>query len=186
MFKIINNKKGSEKPIEIFIALFVILAVAMVLLKMFGGQIISKQKELKDMADQSKIDQLKKSVKSYCSNKCNEIESQLDKVTYCKTRFVGDVDFNNNGIINEYNSEFSIFGVCEDTIYCPVVYECQSFNMKNCVEILCDYFKDEWGLNQTEATSRLDSFIKPGTCQMTDDQKLNHWYYMIEKEMTCS
>ena len=40
-----RNKKGTDKPIEIFVALFIILAVAMVILKMFSGQIQDKTKE---------------------------------------------------------------------------------------------------------------------------------------------
>ena len=86
MYKIFDvkwNKKGTEKPIEIFIALFVILAVAMVLLKMFGGQITSKQKELKEIADQNRLDQMRKDIKSFCNGKCADIDGTMDKVTYC-------------------------------------------------------------------------------------------------------
>lgn len=180
-----NNRKASEKPIEIFIALFVVLAVAMVLLKMFGGQITSKQKELKDLADQNKLDQLRKDIKSYCNAKCADIESEIDKVTYCKTKYLGEVDLNNNGITNEYNDDFSIVGTCEDTIYCAAVTDCQSLTMKNCAKILCNYFETNWDLDESEATNRLQSFITPGECSMTGDQKANHWYYMIEEQMTC-
>jgi len=40
------NRRGTEKPIEIFVALFVILAVALVMLKLFQGQITEKQAQL--------------------------------------------------------------------------------------------------------------------------------------------
>ena len=40
-----KNRKGTEKPIEIFVALFIILAVALVMLKLFQSQIAEKQKE---------------------------------------------------------------------------------------------------------------------------------------------
>ncbi|MEM4268420.1 MAG: hypothetical protein QXK37_06355 [Candidatus Woesearchaeota archaeon] len=40
-----KGKRGTDKPIEIFIALFVILAVAMVILKMFSSQIEQKSKK---------------------------------------------------------------------------------------------------------------------------------------------
>lgn len=180
-----KNKKASEKPIEIFIALFVILAVAMVLLKMFGGQITSKQKELKDLADQNKLEQMRKDIKSYCQSKCAEIETTIDKVTYCKTKYLGEGDLNNNGITNEFNNEFSIVGVCEDSIYCAAVTDCKSLTMKNCGQILCNYFQEEWSLSANESTNRLKEFISPGSCSMSDEEKKNHWYYMIEEDLNC-
>ena len=179
------NKKGTEKPIEIFIALFVILAVAMVLLKMFGGQITAKQKELKQIADQNRLEQMRKDIKSFCNGKCADIDGTMDKVTYCKTRYLGDTDMNDNGLIDEYNEEFSIVGICEDTIYCSAVSDCKSLTMKNCAAILCNYFKTQWDLSDAEASSRLKQFIQPGTCSMTETQKANHWYYMIESELNC-
>lgn len=180
-----KNKKGSEKPIEIFIALFVILAVAMVLLKMFGGQITSKQKELKDLADENKLEQMRKDIKSHCQSKCADIETTIDKVTYCKTQYSKEADLNNNGITNEFNQEFSIVGVCEDSIYCAAVTDCKSLTMKNCAKILCQYFQDEWSLSANESTQRLKEFIEPGSCTMTEDEKSRHWYYMIEEELNC-
>ena len=42
------KKRGTEKPIEIFVALFIILAVAMLLLKMMRDQTAGSEKQLKD------------------------------------------------------------------------------------------------------------------------------------------
>ena len=44
--RLFKGKLGTDKPIEIFIALFVILAVAMVILKMFSSQIEKKKTEM--------------------------------------------------------------------------------------------------------------------------------------------
>lgn len=184
--KMIRNKRATEKPIEIFIALFVILAVAMVLLKMFGGQITQKQKELKQIADRNKLEQMKKDIKTFCSSKCADIDGTMDKVTYCKTKYIGETDMNDNGITDEYNDDFSIAGICEDTVYCAAVTDCKSLTMKNCIQIMCNYFRNEWGLDDAEATARLKGFIQPGLCEMTDEQKANHWYYMIESELDCA
>jgi hypothetical protein len=181
----IYGKKGTEKPIEIFIALFVILAVAMVLLKMFGGQIASKQKELKDMADQNKLEQMRKDIKSFCSTRCADIDTNMDKLTYCRTKYNQEADLNNNGIPNDFNDEFSIVGVCEDSIYCAAVSECKGLTMRNCAELLCSYLKNDLNLNEEDATDRLQSFIEPGQCKMTDDQKKVHWYYNIEDLLVC-
>jgi hypothetical protein len=183
--RMLKNKKGTEKPIEIFIALFVILAVAMVLLKMFGGQIASKQKELKQMSDQNALEQMRRDIKTFCSSRCADIESNMDKLTYCKTKYNQETDLNNNGIPNDFNEEFSIVGVCEDAIYCAVVDECKGLTMSTCSQLLCSYFETEMDLSSSEASERLKKFIQPGTCSMTNDQKENHWYYMIEDDLSC-
>jgi hypothetical protein len=182
----IYGKKGTEKPIEIFIALFVILAVAMVLLKMFGGQIASKQKELKDMADQNKLEQLRKDIKAYCSTRCAEIDTKMDKLTYCRTKYNQESDLNNNGIPNDFNDEFSVVGLCEDSIYCASVTECKGLNMKTCAELLCSYLRNDLNLESEDATNRLKGFIEPGSCTMTDNEKKIHWYYSLEDMFTCN
>jgi hypothetical protein len=184
-YKLFENKRGSEKPIEIFIALFVILAVAMVLLKMFGGQITSKQKELKDVADQNRVEQLRKDIKIFCNSRCADIDGKMDKVNYCKTKYLGNADVNDNDIPNDYNDDLSIVSLCEDSVYCAAVTDCRELTMKNCAQILCSYFKNEWQLDDTAATERLSSLIQPGTCIMTDEQKSNHWYYMLEDDFNC-
>ncbi|MEC8339150.1 MAG: hypothetical protein VXZ40_00870 [Nanoarchaeota archaeon] len=179
-------KRASEKPIEIFIALFVVLAVAMVLLQMFGGQITSKQEELKNLADENKLKQARQDVEDFCKQSCANIDSQLDTVTYCKTKFNRAVDLNNNDLTTDYNSDYSIVGVCEDAIYCASVYECRELNMRTCAQILCNYFEDEWGYSQLEATNKLLEFIQPGECSINEDNKANHWYYIIEDELSCA
>ncbi len=180
-----KNKEASEKPIEIFIALFVVLAVAMVLLQMFGGQITSKQEELKNLAEENKLKQITQDVDDFCKNECSQINSNLDTVTYCKTKYGKPVDFNNNQLFTDYNSDYSIFGICEDSIYCSVVYECRELTLNNCAKILCNYFEDEWGLSKIQATERLNEFIIPGQCKVDDNEKNNHWYYMIEDQLVC-
>jgi hypothetical protein len=178
-------KKASEKPIEIFIALFVVLAVAMVLLQMFGGQITSKQEELKTLSDENELKQVRQDVEDFCKQKCAGIDSSLDTVTYCKTKFNRDVDFNNNDIYTDYNTDYSIFGTCEDAIYCSAVYQCKELTVKNCAQILCTYFEDDWGLNSEDATKKLFEFIQPGECSVNEEEKGNHWYYLSEESLSC-
>ncbi len=181
----VNFKKGSEKPIEIFIALFVVLAVAMVLLQMFGGQITAKQEELKTLSDENKLKQARQDVEDYCKQQCANIDSNLDTVTYCKTKYNKELDLNNNDLYNDYNTDYSIVGVCEDSIYCAAVYECKELNMKTCSEILCNYFEDEWDLSESEASEKLLEFIEPGSCNVNEDEKKNHWYYLVEDSLNC-
>ncbi len=178
-------KRASEKPIEIFIALFVVLAVAMVLLQMFGGQITAKQEELKTLSDENKLKQARQDVEDFCKQQCANIDSNLDTVTYCKTKYNRELDLNNNDIYTDYNTDYSIVGICEDSIYCASVYECRELNMRTCAQILCDYFEDEWGFDETKATQRLLEFIQPGECSLNEDEKNNHWYYIVEDSLNC-
>ena len=66
----IFGKKGTDKPIEIFIALFVILAVAMVILKMFSTQIAQKQNEMARQQEIERIKQAKNDLNIFCEQKC--------------------------------------------------------------------------------------------------------------------
>jgi hypothetical protein len=185
--KLYLSKKGSEKPIEIFIALFVILAVAMVLLRMFGGQITEKQKELKALSDQNRLEQTRKDVKNFCDQKCADVSSTIDKITYCKTKYGSVADFNDNSITDEYNGEFSIVGICEDTIYCASIIDCKSLTIKTCAQIMCNYFKSEFGDGVSNATARLRGFLSPGSCyeSLTPEQKANHWFTLSEPFLSC-
>jgi uncharacterized protein HemX len=99
------NKKGSEKPIEIFIALFVILAVALVLLKMFQGQISDKTKELKDLEAERKLDEMTTKAKSQCDMLCSRGDSLNDRARFCMRQITSDfdgvgVDLNNNELLS--------------------------------------------------------------------------------------
>ena len=67
-----RSKRGTEKPIEIFVALFVILAVALVMLKLFQSQITEKQKQLSDFEQEQRAQELRQKVQLHCQSKCTE------------------------------------------------------------------------------------------------------------------
>ena len=69
------NKKATEKPIEIFIALFIILAVAMVILKMFSGQIASKQQQLGELEQAQRVQQERQEATQFCNERCVDVSA---------------------------------------------------------------------------------------------------------------
>jgi hypothetical protein len=192
--KLSRNKKGTEKPIEIFIALFVILAVAMVLLKMFSGQISSKTKELKEMEQRNKLKENLANAKDFCDTKCtNSMDNNCalkDKAQFCISYIENGIDLNGNGIINDYDATFlGGIGVCEDQLYCPQITDCNcgvKLTMKNCINILCTYWVGEQGLDVDKADGLLERYYKPGSCTMAKDDEDLHWYWANWDLMICS
>lgn len=132
----IKLKKGSEKPIEIFVALFVVLAVAMVLLRMFSGQIATEGQRLSDFASRQEAEATCVEVCSSAKTNSCRVE---DLVRYCTTNFVLDWDRDSEiGLNNDFPTT-----MCEDKIYCPLVSECtcgRNLNMQTCIEITRNYF----------------------------------------------
>ncbi len=61
--------RGSRPPS--IIALFVILVVAMVILKMFTSQIEDKKAQLEEESRKQKLAQTKDDIESFCKSKCN-------------------------------------------------------------------------------------------------------------------
>lgn len=188
--KLVLNKKGSEKPIEIFIALFVILAVALVLLKMFQGQISDKTKELKDLEAERKLDEMTTKAKSQCDLLCSRGDALADRARFCMRQITSDldgigVDLNNNELLDDAVTNLIPGQVaCEDAIYCPHVTTCGPIRtMKDCIPILCNSFVKS-GFSAEQATTRLKELIQAGTCSAGADSQY-HWYEVIKEDLHC-
>lgn len=173
------DKKGTDKPIEIFVALFVILAVAMLILRMFSSQIEEKQRQLRDAADQAKVEQAKASLQQFCDARCSEAMDEAGVLNYCKSYIQEEIDINNNKIYTDYITSISLEGVCEDRVYCAQFKPCGALNMKTCVQRLCSYFQKNWGINDPALrTVELQKFLQPGECyaSLTPEQNSTHWF----------
>lgn len=164
---VINYKKGSEKPIEIFVALFVILAVAMVLLRMFSGQIADKGAQLEDFAERQNAEALCTEV---CSNaKTNGCRTE-DLIRFCTKNFRLDLDQNSE--LGE-NNEFPT-ALCEDKIYCPLVSSCScgtKLSMSACIELTKKFYEESENINSNQIQDLLDSKYKytDGSCSDVPD-----------------
>jgi hypothetical protein len=198
--RLFRHKRGTDKPIEIFVALFIILAVAMVILQMFSKQISGKTKELKQMEQEQKLKQDLQRAQQLCAEKCtNALEndcSDVMRAQFCityikdfKTQEPG-LDLNGNGIMTDYNAEvLGGIGVCEDKVYCPQLIDCtckQVLTMAQCKEILCQY----WSNQGIEPNSALDTYFDPGKCfpNLVGIEQQSHWYYAMGSgsSLTCT
>jgi hypothetical protein len=147
------NRKGTEKPIEIFVALFIILAVALVMLKLFQSQIAEKQKELSDVQQEQKSKETMDKVRLACQQKCTEASnngcSQASLASLCaySSRNVLStgqyIDLNNDKTKNIDTTLLAGIGVCEDHVYCfHLVESCcaQRIDPVSCKTILDSYW----------------------------------------------
>ena len=165
------KKKGTEKPIEIFVALFIILAVAMVMLKMFKGQISEKSNEMKEIQRQSDIEQALTDAKLKCKTACSDVYDQgctdRAKASYCLQK-LNAIDLNGDLKTNSYDITVQpAYGICEDGIFCPMFSDCtkcgNSLDLKECKTILCKYYNSS-GIRLPEATLRINTTWNEGTC----------------------
>ncbi len=144
-----KNKKGTEKPIEIFLALFIILAVSMVMLRMFNEQISSKTKDLKKTETTEAVKAAIADARLECSNYCSRAQDEE-----CSLRFAAafcmktvELDLNGDDKKSDFNAgEFSE-GVCEDFMFCPVITgtcNCGThLDISGCVDVLCRFWETE-------------------------------------------
>lgn len=140
-------KKGSDKPIEIFVSLFLILAVAMVLLKMFSGQVADKGNELSEYSE-------KQTAIATCEQSCSDVKANKcrpeDQIRFCTKKF--SLDYNHDSVLGVNDDDFT-FPFCEDSIYCPIVTDCScgvDLTFANCKIIMQRYYKSD-GINLGEA-----------------------------------
>jgi hypothetical protein len=188
-----RSKRGTDKPIEIFIALFVILAVAMVILKMFSSQIEQKKNEMEVEQQKQKAIQAQEDLNSFCDTKCSAAMRTLkDKVTFCTSYYPDMIDINKNSIADYTMALDNIQGYCEDRIYCAAFRPCGSLDIKNCKQLVCDYVANTFGVAEPrqraqrvfgydDRSDTYGGFFQPGACwnRLTNEQKRNHWFNIL-------
>lgn len=185
-------RKGTDKPIEIFVALFIILAVAMVILQMFSGQISAKTKELKSIEQATTLKRVVGEAKQFCQEKCtNALENDCadqHRAQFCITAIAGGLDMDGDGVVSgvdEYNEELlGGIGVCEDRVYCPQLTKCtckQELTMEQCKTIVCKYWSER-GVVATSLDATLQQYFRPGECISGAGAKPHqlHWYNILK------
>ncbi len=180
-----SNKKGTEKPIEIFVALFVILAVALLLLQLFQSQLTDQQQELDQFQREAQQQALRSDATSYCRTKCSEASadrcSLRSLANFC-TSYASDrirapdfLDLNMDGVMNRDTSLLVGVGVCEDAVPChAMISDCcgRRITASSCLEILRDYWAttnvnvDPDAGSLEDLGCLVESTVREGTCGM--------------------
>lgn len=194
-----QNKKGTEKPIEIFVALFVVLAVALVMLKLFQNQVTQQQSEIDEIKQNDAQEELFQNAKTYCQDKCSQATSNncaADRLASLCIAYGSDVleeleylDLNQDGL-NNYDETYLVgVGVCEDRVPCHVLIDrccSQKINYNTCNKILKDYWEQSLNLDADQIESKFASLIDPGDCysDLSEVEKASHWYDVGNYEAT--
>lgn len=160
------NQRGMEMAIQIFIVLFVLLAVSMLVLQLVSTQFTQNETQLKDVQKKAAFDQKLKTNMVTCDSLCTGTEAQL--VSYCMTTF----DFREGTIpLQDDKKYLPGIGVCDDRVYCNQITTCGSgtseLTMEKCKAILCAYWKNQFN-DATKATQLLKTYIRPGGCYGLD------------------
>jgi hypothetical protein len=180
------KSKGMEMPIQIFITLFVLLAVAMLVLQMVTQQIGTQTNTVKVWQASESFKNAVAKIQSECSDLCSKANSDsslLPKVNFCTKSFPGGLELTGNAITNEYDQVYlGGVGICEDSIYCPVVTTCKlggsmQLNMDQCRVVMCQYWTDH-KFDDARKKELLLQFWQPGICYNPADLNSTkyHWY----------
>ena len=186
-----RDKRGTEKPIEIFVALFLILAVALVMLKLFQNQITQKQTELQAVQEEGKQKELYQSALSYCQDKClqasNNDCSYQSLASLCLaygSAAIDDPDYLDLNLDGKKGIDSSLIpgvGVCEDRVPCHALIDsCCSTQLTaaSCKNILVGFWESQ-GFDESDIQNSMESLVvwSDGACTEPADTDLT-WYTM--------
>lgn len=165
---ILKGKKGFEKPIEIFIVLFIIIVVSTVVLRLFKSEMADKTGDLAELKKTELTDESIKSAITTCREKCSQAErdgcSPQSVTSFCGYN-VGPMDLDGDSGFDGYDENLlGGIGVCEEKIMCPLLVECtcgKLLDLDNCADVMCGYW-DSMGLNNDDKLDEI--YNKPGNC----------------------
>jgi hypothetical protein len=188
------NRRGTEKPIEIFVALFVILAVALVMLKLFQGQITEKQAQLAQFQQDQKVKEVQDAVVLHCKSLCTDASnngcSQQSLAALClggadevlKAQGVTYLALDQNNVMDFNAKSFGGVGVCEDKVYCFNGFVDQCCNQKitpaSCFAILRDFWKGQ-GYDAATQNGLICSYLNRGACTPTGAEAKTAWWNTV-------
>ena len=185
-----TSRKGTEKPIEIFVALFIILAVGLVMLRLFQNQLAQQQSDLANVEQEQRIKELREDARLYCSQKCTEASnnrcSPSSMASLCMsygTNAVPDgwVDLNMNQVSDLDTTAFGGVGVCEDAIPCSLLIdECcgRRITPGTCLDIKKDYWTS-LAFNSTEINNTIIKTMKTGNGTNCNASSATLFWYEI-------
>ncbi|MCX6801696.1 MAG: hypothetical protein NT067_01140 [Candidatus Diapherotrites archaeon] len=182
------KSKGMEMPIQIFITLFVLLAVAMLVLQMVSEQFKQQQAKIAQEQQKRQLDQDFQSMRENCASLCANANSDptlTSKANYCAKSFTNGVDITLDGLKTDYTENLLPgIGICEDRIYCPHIYTCemgsgQTLTMQKCKDAMCAFWASQ-SFTTARMNEALNQFVQPGSCYTANpaNQK-NHWYTLL-------
>lgn len=165
-----RSRKATEKPIEIFIALFIILVVSLLVLRLFQGQVSQATEELGQAQLAQETQATFNSFQQGCSDACTQAASRgctqesLVQLCISTSRTIlgaraDNMDLDNNQRVGFNTQTYGGIGVCEQNIPCFMEQtQCcnRRINLETCREILCNYWSSQ-GFEALTLPARFDA-----------------------------
>lgn len=185
------SKKGTEKPIEIFVALFVILAVALVMLQLFQGQITEQRGAISEFEQQQQLQRMQDDIGLHCLQQCTRAENDgrcslqaLASLCMAGTHQIFDdgqfIDFDGDNRISYNTDQYGGEGVCEDQIYCFTHMErcCnRQINAESCADILNQFWNSRgWDSDSSQRENLCQTNLRTGSCSPDSAQESLAWW----------
>ena len=184
--KMLKQRKGMEKPIEIFVALFVILAVALLVLQLFQSQLTEQQQTLQEEAHKREQDSIMQTARDHCNSACSAASnrgcSTAAMASFClqyASDAIQDPRFIDLDLDMERGSDSSLLAglyVCEDAVPCHAMIDTccgRRVNHNTCKETLETYWKDQ-GFTTAGDKPTLLGRVRAGICDKNTSNM--HWY----------
>ncbi len=170
-------KRKGQKSLEMIIGMIILLVLAAIVINMMTQSlnpqaIPNKEKELAHT-----------NFFSTCENLCNALKNDRTKLDFCTYRYTKDNDWNGNGIKNEKITIEGGIGwpVCEDAIYCFLVYPCYledgtRVTGEVCRELLCQQAAEIYcDVDPDMVNQSVHDRIVKGSCDL-GTTKSENWY----------
>lgn len=178
-----KNKKGMEKPIEIFVALFVILAVALLVLQLFQDQLGGVTTQLDEEEHRNRQETLMSRAVNYCRGQCPSTCTDQNMARFCLAK--GNsvlseyeyLDLNMNQQMDGDNTFLAGIYVCEDAVPCHALIDTccgRTINHNTCYQILENFWTTTFGDDKSDWPT---SMIDEGECAEANQPNSGHWYY---------
>ncbi len=174
--------KGQAKALELVIALFVLLVVAVALIQ-FVLPAFSQGEEsfsgpLEDLSRQQAIDKAEEKCNLLCDDIRDSDGSQGSVVAFCSgVASENGLDIDAKG--KKGYSEIGGIGVCKERIPCFRMVECrypsgaQPYDANSCKSAICSYYSG-LGLSEERVNEELNKRLSPGDCYNASFDL--HWF----------
>lgn len=172
------NQKGMEMAIQIFIVLFVLLAVSMLVLNLVSEQFQTQSTEIDRFTRTQEVENRINQFIVQCNNYCTSTQA-TQRANYC----MSSISLSDDLFSSFDDTRLAGIGLCTDRIYCPMVTDCQNLTMESCKNVLCTHWGNQ-GIDAETTNTLLKRHFNPGACyaNLDAEQRSLHWFTRFAEE----
>jgi hypothetical protein len=165
------NKKGAINALELVFAMFILIVVALVLIRMFSTQVTANAlPKIDDFRQTYEYDKEVEKCKAKCSDYTEDCSDLSAAVDFCTSKVAIDIDGDFKTAGKGHAGIVTRIPYCEDGLYCfHLVQDCNcgtvSLDAEHCQLIMKEYYTSYKGLDDATADQIICSSINWGTCE---------------------